>query len=83
MIFIATYTSGFGDPFAADTLDLIIEHLAEISGGRLVKSVTNGDGNTDIEWSDDCDNGFHIWVEKGDYLKSSATLRAEHKESAA
>ena len=57
MIFIATYTSGFGDPFAADTLDLIIEHIAEVSGGRLVKSVTNGDGNTDIEWSDGFTSG--------------------------
>ena len=70
-ILIVTYTSGDGDPFAADSLETVIETLEQIHGGRLISDLTNSTtGNTEIEWADDCDNDFHVWVEHGAYATS-------------
>ena len=77
-ILIVTYTSGYGDPFAADSLETVIDTLQEIHGGQLVESLTTpATGNTNIEWADDCDCGFHVWVEKGHYIKSYNTIKNE------
>jgi len=67
-VYIATYTSGHGDSFAAMNLHDVNNYLEEEHGGHMVTRIIDGNMNGSITWVDNCDCQFLVEVVTGELV---------------